>query len=90
MEGEVCISHLPEEVLRYIASFLSPHDVTRLSITCHQMKKILPVFLLKHGPDINQLGPKDGHYSHPNSLFTPEFYFNSPKFTSRLKKLQFQ
>ena len=80
MEGEMCISHLPEEILRYIASFLSPNDVTRLSMTCHQMKKIMPVFLLKHGPDINQLGPKDGHW-------TPEFYCNSPKFTSRLRKV---
>ena len=76
----MCICHLPEEILRYIASFLSSHDVTRLSMTCHQMKKIMPVFLLKLGPDINQLGPKDGHW-------TPEFYFNSPKFTSRLRKV---
>ena len=52
MEGEMCISHLPEEILQYIASFLSPHDVTRLSMTCHQIKKILPVFLHKNGPDI--------------------------------------
>ena len=73
MDGVMCISHLPEEILRYITSFLSPHDVTRLSMTCHQMKKILPVFVLKHGPDINQLGPSEGHW-------TPEFYFNSPKF----------
>ena len=80
MEGEMCISHLPEEILQYIASFLSPHDVTRLSMTCHQIKKILPVFLHKNGPDINQLGPRDGHW-------TPEFYFNSPKFTSRPKKV---
>ena len=76
----MCISHLPEEILQYIASFLSPHDVTRLSMTCHQIKKILPVFLRKNGPDINQLGPRDGHW-------TPEFYFNSPKFTSRPKKV---
>ena len=80
MEGEMCISHLPEEILQYIASFLSPHDVTRLSMTCHQIKKILPVFLHKNGPDINQLGPRDGHW-------TPEFYFNSPKFTARPKKV---
>ena len=82
MAGEMYISHLPEEILLHIASFLTPYDITRLSMTCHQMKRILPVFLfqIEHGPDINQLGPPDGHW-------TPEFYFNTSKFKSRVKKV---
>ena len=78
MEVQSYICQLPEEILCYIASFLSPKDVTRLSMTCCQMRRILPTFIVIHGPGINQIGPSDGHW-------TPEFYFNAPKLTSRLK-----
>ena len=80
MEEKEGLNHLPEEILRHIASFLPYQDVVRLSMTCHRMKLILPTFLLGKGPLVNQLGPNDGHW-------TPEHYFDTPILTSRPQKV---
>jgi len=81
MKGEMCISHLPEEIVQHIASFLSPRDLTRLSMTCHQMN--LPIFIHKHGYGYD----KPGSYGFRRLFLMPDFYFKSPTFTSRPKEV---
>ena len=94
MEREKYLTRLPEEILRHIATFLSYQDVTRLSMTCHLMKEILPIFKLINGPVIHERDPLDsrgypaitteGHWLYGSGPF---HYFDTPTFTSKVKEL---
>ena len=94
MEREKYLTRLPEEILRHIATFLSYQDVTRLSMTCHLMKRILPIFKLIDGPVIKERDPLDGrgypaittegHWLYGSGPF---HYFDTPKFASKVKEL---
>ena len=86
MERENFINQLPEEILLHFATFLSYQDVARLSMTCHHMKGILPIFKCIKGPIINEEDPRygRGHWLYGSGPF---HYFDTPTFTSKVKEL---
>ena len=83
---------IPEEIIRYIASnFLNIEDIVHLSISCKIFYHMLPTYSFEykkiHGPDIEEIEPKDhceswlGVNEQCPSL-EPSFYFDTPPFTS--------
>ena len=54
MEETDDLNELPDEIVRHVVSFLSYEDIANLSMTCNQMKRILPTFKFIKGPIINE------------------------------------
>ena len=83
---------VPEEIIRYIASnFLIIEDVVHLSMSCKIFYHMLPTYSFEykkiHGPDIEEIEPKDNCESwlgvnEECPSWEPSFYFDTPPFTS--------
>ena len=76
------LEKVPDLVLLCIANHLPNEDARHLSLTCQRFRKILPNYPhIINGPDVNERGPRDGH-------FVPTNYFQGPVLEYNVERIE--
>lgn len=76
------LEKVPDLVLLCIANHLPNEDARHLSLTCQRFRKILPNYPhIINGLDVNERGPRDGH-------FVPTNYFQGPVLEYNVERIE--